>query len=133
MPRRAALGLAFAAIACLTSTAQARCAPVSMPQEVRRATFVVEAVLERAGDPGTFRTVTVWKGGDQAPATFSLGAQRGRGQWEWADASSVGHRYLLLLSSEGGAYSVARCGQSGEATDARRAELRALGLRPQSR
>lgn len=115
------------------STASARCAVVTLAQEVERSPFVVEAVLESAGDTARFRTVTVWKGGTAAPVSFSLEAQRGRGRWEWADSANEGQQYVLFLAHHDGRFFVARCGQSGDATDTRRSELRAQGLTPSPR
>ncbi len=131
MQLRSFVALALAGLCAFASSAEARCAAVSLPAEVRQAPFVVEAVLERAGDPAHFRTVTVWKGGDQAPARFTLGARQGRGYWPWREASNVGHRYLLFLREIGNGFVVRRCGVSGDATDARRRQLRAQGLRAQ--
>ena len=113
--------------------ASARCALVTLPEEVQRSPFVVEAVLESAGETARFRTVTVWKGGSAAPARFTLDAQRGRGRWEWADSANEGQQYLLFLGQHEGRFSVARCGQSGDASDTRRTELRAQGLTPTPR
>lgn len=128
-----ALAIAVVSASSFHSTAAARCAVVTLPEEVQRSPFVVEAVLESAGDTARFRTVTVWKGGDAAPARFSLAAQRGRGRWAWSDAANEGQRYVLFLTQTPSGVSVARCGQSGEATDARRSQLRAEGLTPTSR
>jgi len=125
--------LALLALCSPASLAEARCAPASLPQEVREASFVVEAVLERAGDPAQFRTVQVWKGGAQAPDRFTLGARRGRGTWPWHNASAQGDRYLLFLRPMANGFVVRRCGASGSATDARRGELRSQGLQPQGR
>ena len=134
-PTRLALATALLLVSAssLHGTAAARCAIVTLPDEVQRSPFVVVAVLESAGDTAQFRTVTVWKGGGAAPARFSLGAQRGRGQWPWADSANEGHRYVLFLAQTPSGVSVARCGQSGEVTDARRTQLRAEGLTPTPR
>jgi len=137
MHRLAALILAsvvaFAGASSLQSTAAARCAVVMLPEEVQRSLFVVEAELERAGDRAEFRTLTVWKGGAAAPARFMLGAQQGRGRWPWADSANEGHRYLLFLTSVPSGFTVARCGQSAEASEGRHAALRAQGLTPTPR
>lgn len=133
---RRALGAALAA-ACLLGTAapaDARCAPRSLPQEARTAVAVVEAVLERASEAsGAFRTVTVYKGGAEAPARFTLDTRQGRARWPWASAENEGRRYLLFLHRAGDGWTVYRCGASGEASDEARAALRREGLRPQRR
>ena len=137
MLRLAALILAstlgIVGVPSLSSTAAARCAAVTLPEEVQDSPFVVEAVLERAGGAASFRTVTVWKGGTAAPARFTLNAQQGRGRWPWADSANEGKRYLLFLSPASGGFTVARCGQSGAVSDSERAEQRAEGLTPTQR
>jgi len=124
----------FVAFSGLAARADARCAPISLTVDARQSPFVVEAVLERAGEVGQLRTMTVWKGGASAPAQFTLDARQGRAWWPWHEPQNVGHRYLLFLRPvDGGGFTVRRCGASGELSDGRRAELRALGLRPQER
>jgi hypothetical protein len=131
--RTSALSLGLALLATsfttssLTPTAAARCAVVRLPAEASDSEYVVEAVLERAGSTAHFRTVAVWKGGRQAPARFSLGAQRGRGRWPWAETAYIGRTYLLFLRP-GPGFRVTRCGQSREVSDRMRDELRAEGL-----
>ncbi|MEZ4340106.1 MAG: hypothetical protein R3B82_26085 [Sandaracinaceae bacterium] len=125
----AGLALALA----IPASTSARCAPIDVAQEVAEADFVVEAVVERAGDSATLRTTVVWKGGAQAPAQVALDAHRGRARWEWGEPSSVGHTYVLFLRRSGTGFTVARCGESAEATDGLRAQLRARGLTPQRR
>lgn len=131
-PRLGAVVLALAVLA-LAPRAEARCAPPSLPEEVRQSAFIVEAVLVRAGDQGEFRIEVVWKGGAAAPAVVRLGAQQGRGRWPWAQAANEGRRYLLFLQPAGAGFSVNRCGASGEVNEPRLAELRALGLSPRPR
>ena len=128
MDRRALLLASLSAALLGPPTAEARCARVELPDEVRRSAFVVEAEVERAGSVARFRTRAVWKGRG-APTTFTLGARRGRGRWPWADDDAVGERFLLFLQPlEGGRFTVSRCGSTGPPTEAMRRELRALGL-----
>lgn len=128
----------FVPLLCLAAlvpaAASARCAPISVAQDARQSDYVVEAVLEHAGQHAHFRTTVVWKGGAQAPAEVELGARRGRGRWDWSESSAEGETFLLFLRrTQGGDWMVMRCGATGEASDARRMALRARGLAPTSR
>lgn len=110
------------------STADARCASISLRADVVRSAFVVEAAVVSVGRHAEFRTVAVWKGGAEAPARFTLNAGYGGPVSPWPRAGSEGRVYLLLLSGSGEQVHVRRCGRSGLMSDALRDELLALGL-----
>ena len=130
---RALFTLAALGAALVPVPASARCAPVSVEQDAQQSAFVVEAVVERTGPTGELRVVAAWKG-ESAPARVSLSSRRGRGEWAWGGASSVGRRFVLFLRpNDGGGFYVARCGETAEANDRLREQLRALGLRSRPR
>ena len=110
------------------SSADARCARVSVREDVARSPVVVEATVVRAGSRAQFRTVAVWKGESEAPAHFTLNAGYGGPVSPWPRAGSEGSVYLLFLSGSGEQVHVRRCGRSGLMTEELRDEVLALGL-----
>ena len=129
-PLLALLGCSVGLIT-LQPTARARCTTLSLRADVARSPFVVEAAVESAGSVAQFRTQTVWKGGADVPARFTLRASNGVAPWP--RVASVGSVYLVMLSGPGDQVRVRRCGRSGPITDALRAELVSLGLTPTPR
>ncbi len=127
----AATAAALALLAVSASTAHARCAPMPLPREIARATFIVEATVARLDDDGTavFRVDARYKG--TPPATVTI-RQSGRGRL--IGATDVGARYVVffMTNDDGQAY-VYRCGSSRrlEGAEGLLEELRRRGLRRQ--
>ena len=122
-----ALALLFS-ITALPSIGQARCAPPSVREEVRRSTYVFEGTYlgEVEGGGYRFRVTAHWKGTPPAELVTHWG---GRGRM--ASESDVGRTFLVFATEHEGRFASNRCGSSRpiQQAAATLAELPRLGLR----
>lgn len=122
--RRALAALAVVPLTLLVpEVAAARCAMLSLPDELRSSSFVFEATVVAAGPPVALRVLAMWKG--VLPDHVTVGIS-GRGNpFAGAGPSDV---FLVLTSGPANALHVNRCGSSGRLQAADLETLRQAGL-----
>lgn len=119
----AALGLGAAGLALAPGRALARCAMLSLPEEIQRSDFVYEATVASVGASVALHVVALWKG--VLPASVSVHVT-GRGNP--FSGARPGEVYLVLTSGAANAQYVNRCGSTGRLSTADADTLREAGL-----
>lgn len=119
----ATLGLGAVGLALAPGHALARCAMLSLPDEIRRCDFIYEATVVSVGPSVALHVVALWKG--VLPASVSVHVS-GRGNpFSGARPNEV---FLVLTSGAANAQYVNRCGSTGRLSAADADTLREAGL-----
>jgi hypothetical protein len=117
--------LAFALVASVPLPADARCAQLSLADEIARSRYVFEGVVESSsGGRTTLRVTASWKGNPPARVTVT---RSGRGDpFAGATASRV---YIVFTGGASDArLSAHRCGATGDVSGVPASALEAAGL-----
>lgn len=117
------LGVGTAGVLVAPRRALARCAMLTLPDEIRMSDFVFEATVVSVGPSVALHVVAMWKG--ILPANVSVGVS-GRGNP--FSGARPGDVYLVLTSGPANALHVNRCGTTGRLQDADVQTLREAGL-----